>query len=137
MLWASSLTWLLWASLLLSAALAAQGPDDCCDAAQPSTYTSKKASQVNAAFIIGVQKSGRRGSQTVGWLHAATCMVSHGCTPCPCTGTTFLYDELVARHPKIRPWRNKSVEFKEPHFFDTLLGDLDRYVDGFHAITMK
>lgn len=59
----------------------------------------------------------------------------------PCAGTTFLFHELVARHPRIKshrvdictPQRTKvSVPMKEPHYFDRIpLGSLDKYMDRY------
>ena len=55
------------------------------------------------------------------------------------TGTTFLFDELVSRHPQIKGRTNKDAGLmmhaatgKEPHYFHRAVPtDFGDYVDGF------
>ncbi|KAG1660123.1 hypothetical protein FOA52_003783, partial [Chlamydomonas sp. UWO 241] len=95
----------------------------CCAADPPGTFRPIINNTFNTAFIIGSQKS----------------------------GTTWLFTELLSRHPLLRPWRKiyktihthnglnlqhpaQSELVKEPHYFDTLPAkSFDDYLAGFSA----
>ncbi len=110
----------------------ASGVECCAAATLPVARTEQKPGKM--AFIIGAQKSG--------WPHANHVTDASWLTTFE--GTTYLFDELVGRHPKISSQQKLTTkkgfeggikQVKEPQYFaEHVLREFDEYLAPFRGV---